>query len=220
MRGRDVDFEVHTTRQRRSSSGRTLPCISEANEASLHAYSSIQPARLAQWQSTALVKQRHRIVTSSGHQHGGEGLQPRVHPPLQRRKFMRGWRNRQTRCVQTAVGETPWEFNSPVSHQDKPGWRNGRRRRLKSALGRKARAGSTPAPGTKFTLPAPDGKASVLHTDMTRLDPGRGYQNSADTGAARRHPRQVTALDCRPRCMPWHATSENDVGGSHHFARA
>lgn len=28
----------------------------------------------------------------------------------------------------------------------------------------------------QFTLSAPDGKASVLHADMTRLDPGREYQ--------------------------------------------
>lgn len=35
-------------------------------------------------------------------------------------------------------------------------------------------AAQTPQP--PFTLPAPDGKASVLHTDMTRLDPGREYQ--------------------------------------------
>lgn len=32
-------------------------------------------------------------------------------------------------------------------------------------------------PEKPFMLPAPDGKASVLHTDMTRLDPGREYQH-------------------------------------------
>jgi hypothetical protein len=35
-------------------------------------------------------------------------------------------------------------------------------------------AGSTPAADT--TLSAPDGKASVSHTDKTRFDPGREYQ--------------------------------------------
>lgn len=37
--------------------------------------------------------------------------------------------------------------------------------------------GNREPPLIKFTLPAPDGKAPVLHTGMTRLDPGREYQN-------------------------------------------
>lgn len=32
-------------------------------------------------------------------------------------------------------------------------------------------------PAPPFTLPAPDGKAPVLHTGMTRLDPGREYHS-------------------------------------------
>lgn len=45
-------------------------------------------------------------------------------------------------------------------------------------------AGSTPA--TDTTLSAPDGKASVSHTDKTRFDPGREYQSRVFSSAEER----------------------------------